>query len=108
MSGLLRNWGFAVVTADSSDVALARLVQEKQLPDVIISDYHLASGKSGIEAIEALRKAFGAPIPGFLISGDTSPERLRDARAKGYYLLHKPVQSMRLRALLTELRTTPW
>ena len=103
MSGLLRNWGFAVVTPNSSDAALAHLVQEKQRPSVIISDYHLAGGKSGIEAIEALREAFGAPILGFLISGDTSPERLRDARAKGYYLLHKPVQPMRMRALLAEL-----
>jgi CheY-like chemotaxis protein len=102
MAGLLRNWGFSVVTADSCDAALARLAEQNKRPQIIISDYHLTGGKSGIEAIERMRGIFAEPIPAFLISGDTSPERLRDARVKGYYLLHKPVQPMRLRALLTQ------
>jgi hypothetical protein len=38
-----------------------------------------------------------------LISGDTAPERLREARASGYHLLHKPVQPAKLRALLIHL-----
>ncbi|HUF86336.1 MAG TPA: response regulator, partial [Thermohalobaculum sp.] len=69
----------------------------------IISDYRLGSGETGIEAIARLRGAFGAAIPAFLISGDTAPERLRDARAQGIHLLHKPVPPMRLRAMLAQL-----
>jgi signal transduction histidine kinase/CheY-like chemotaxis protein len=103
MAGLLRNWGFFVVTAETCDAALARLAEQSRRPDIIISDYHLADGKSGIDAIERMREAFAAPIPAFLISGDTSPERLRDARARGYYLLHKPVEPMRIRSVLTQL-----
>ena len=103
MAGLLRNWGFFVVTAETCDAALARLTEQSKRPDIIISDYHLADGKSGIDAIERLRRVFAAPIPAFLISGDTSPERLRDARAQGYYLLHKPVEPMRIRAVLAQL-----
>jgi CheY-like chemotaxis protein len=102
MAGLLRHWGFFVVTAESCDAALARLAEQNKRPDLIISDYHLA-GEFGIEAIERMRHVFGAPVPAFLISGDTSPQRLRDARAKGYYLLHKPVEPMRLRAVLANL-----
>jgi signal transduction histidine kinase/CheY-like chemotaxis protein len=102
MAGLLRHWGFFVVTAESCDAALARLAEQNKRPDLIISDYHLA-GEFGIEAIERMRRVFGAPVPAFLISGDTSPQRLRDARAKGYYLLHKPVEPMRLRAVLANL-----
>jgi hypothetical protein len=34
------------------------------------------------------------------VSGDTAPERLREAGAHGYHLLHKPVPPMALRALL--------
>src|SRR5207302_7495288 len=72
-------------------------------PDLIISDYHLANGKTGIEAIERIGATFGKSIPTILISGDTAPERLRDAKEKGYILLHKPVDPMRLRAVMHQL-----
>ena len=53
--------------------------------------------------IERLRSALGAQIPAFLISGDTAPERLREADASGYYLLHKPVLPMTLRSVVSQL-----
>jgi signal transduction histidine kinase/integral membrane sensor domain MASE1/CheY-like chemotaxis protein len=102
-SGLLGKWGYAVVTAGSDETALSQLTEREQRPDLIISDYHLADGKTGIEAIERIEGALGASIPAILISGDTAPERLRDARDKGYILLHKPVDPMRLRAVMHQL-----
>jgi signal transduction histidine kinase/integral membrane sensor domain MASE1/CheY-like chemotaxis protein len=102
-SGLLGKWGYSVVTASSDETALIQLTEREQRPDLIISDYHLANGKTGIEAIERINAAFGASIPAILISGDTAPERLRDARDKGYILLHKPVDPMRLRAVMHQL-----
>jgi DNA-binding response OmpR family regulator len=63
----------------------------------------LLDGKTGMEVIERLRSAFNCPIPGFLISGDTAPERLSEARDNGYHLLHKPVAPMALRAVLNGL-----
>jgi len=102
-SGLLGKWGYSVVTAASDEAAMSQLTERQQRPDLIISDYHLANGKTGIEAIERIDAAFGASIPTILISGDTAPERLRDAKDKGYILLHKPVDPMRLRAVLHQL-----
>ena len=102
-SALLGKWGCSVVTAASDEAALIQLTEREQRPDLIISDYHLANGKTGIEAIERINAAFGASIPAILISGDTAPERLRDARDKGYTLLHKPVDPMRLRAVMHQL-----
>jgi two-component system, sensor histidine kinase len=103
MRGLLRSWGCEVVTEVSENGALARLAELGQQPDLIISDHRLADGKTGIEAIDRLRGEVGIAVPAFLISGDTGPERLRDARASGYHLLHKPVTPMRLRAMLNRL-----
>jgi len=37
------------------------------------------------------------------VSGDISAERLREARARGYHLLHKPVRPMALRAMLSQM-----
>jgi signal transduction histidine kinase/integral membrane sensor domain MASE1 len=101
--GLLGKWGCSVVTAASDEAALTQLGERAQRPDLVISDYHLANGKTGLEAIERIDVAFGGSIPAILISGDTAPERLRDARDKGYILLHKPVDPMRLRAVMQQL-----
>ena len=106
MGGILRSWGCKILTADSEEAALSTLAAGRQRPDLIISDYRLADGKTGIEAIGRLRDMLGAPIPAFLISGDTAPERLRDARRSGFHLLHKPVTAMRLRAVLNQLLRT--
>ncbi len=103
MRGLLRRWGCLVVTAESESEALASLVDDDQLPDLIISDYRLAGGHTGIEAIQRLRSALGAPIPAFLVTGDIAPERLREASANGFHLLHKPVGPMALRAMLNQI-----
>jgi signal transduction histidine kinase/CheY-like chemotaxis protein len=103
MRGLLRSWGCKVVTEESETAALARLEELGERPDMIISDHRLADGKTGIEAIDSLRGALGIAIPAFLISGDTGTERLRDARASGYHLLHKPVPPIKLRAMLNRL-----
>jgi signal transduction histidine kinase len=102
MGGLLRNWGCRVVAAATPDEALADRAPEER-PDLIICDYHLAHGQSGIAAIADLRKVYGSAVPAFLISGDIAPDRLREARESGYHLLHKPLSAMALRAMMNRL-----
>ena len=82
--------------------ALVALTASGKTADLIIADYRLADGKTGIAAIESLRNSLGVPIPAFIISGDTAPERLREVRALGYHLMHKPVSPMALRATLAQ------
>ncbi len=102
LGGLLKSWGARIVTGDSADAVLARLHPTGTCPNLIICDYRLTSGATGIETIERLRNALG-PVPAFLISGDTAPGLLREARASGYHLLHKPVPPMKLRSIMNEL-----
>jgi signal transduction histidine kinase/CheY-like chemotaxis protein len=99
--GLLRSWGCRVVTGQSDREALTKL--NGSAPDLIISDYHLQEGRSGIDAITELHEAFGRDIPAFLISGDISQERLRETHVATDHLLHKPVNPMTLRAIMTRL-----
>ncbi len=99
MSGIFRKWGCRVVTADSDSKALKAAAEQDDVPDLIISDYHLANGRTGIETVEWLRGELSAPIPAFLISGDTDPATLHEAKVKGFHLLHKPVDPMALRAM---------
>jgi len=97
---LLRSWGCRVITALSDQDVVAQIDER---PDLIISDYRLKNGRTGIDAIAQLRDALGADIPAFLISGDILPERLQDAQKRGYQLLHKPIAPMSLRAVMSKL-----
>ena len=106
MRGLLEGWGYRAITGASHE-AIAALVADAPKPDLIIADFHLSGGRTGIETIEHVRTAFGVEIPAFLVSGDTSPERLQRARALGYTLLHKPVSPMTLRSLVVKLGGSP-
>jgi CheY-like chemotaxis protein len=103
MSGLFRSWGCRVVTGTSQSAALAGLMEYDRLPDVIISDYRLGDGRTGIEVIADMRRTLASPVPAFLVSGDTDPVALQEARANGLMLLHKPVDPMALRATFTQL-----
>jgi two-component system, sensor histidine kinase len=97
--GLLRSWGCRVVTAESYDEAMMKLSEIGQRPDLIVCDYRLPQGPTGVDAIEMLRDAF--EIPALLISGDaTSPQG--DNGAGGYRLLHKPVNAETFRAVLVD------
>jgi CheY-like chemotaxis protein len=103
MRGLLRSWGCRVVSGDTATVAINGLDARGPAPDLIISDFRLSDGKTGIEAIERIRREFGNAIPAFLISGDTHSEPLHQARANGLHLLHKPVDPMTLRAMVNRM-----
>lgn len=89
MQHLLRGWGCKCEVAESIEeaIALARV----HAPDLVISDYRLREQRSGLEAIAALRTLLGDALPALLITGDTAPDRLREAQASGIPLLHKPV-----------------
>jgi CheY-like chemotaxis protein len=78
---LLTSWGYRVLTANSDRVALARIGEHKRRPDLIISDYRLSKGRTGIDVIAQLRAALAAPIPAVIISGDTLPICASFARA---------------------------
>jgi signal transduction histidine kinase len=103
MSGLLRSWGCRVVTATTGEAAIDVLVKQGSVPDLIVSDFHLPNGQTGLRVIGKVRSAFQADIPAFLISGDINPEPAKEARDKGFHLLHKPVPPMALRAMLNRM-----
>lgn len=97
--GLLLSWGCQVVLAESCNEAIAKLAGLGQRPDLIVCDYRLPQGPTGIDTIEILRGAF--KIPALLISGDGSL-RQPDDEARDYRLLHKPVNAETFRAVLVD------
>jgi signal transduction histidine kinase len=101
MQTLLTAWGHAVIVSGSTDDMLARL--DGTRPDLVICDYRLRDSENGITAIARLRARFEAEIPAILITGDTAPDRLREASQSGCLLMHKPVPNGKLRAAIANL-----
>ena len=73
-----------------------RLLDERALEvDVIVADFRLRQHENGIDTVRRLRARLGK-VPALLVSGDTAPERLREAQSSGLPLLHKPVSADKL------------
>ncbi|WP_051077439.1 ATP-binding response regulator [Janthinobacterium sp. HH01] len=101
MQRLLQAWGCECQVADGIGQALA--LAPALRPELIISDYRLRGQQTGAEAIAALREQAGRALPALLITGDTAPARLREARNSGVPLLHKPVAPAQLYQVLVDI-----
>ncbi|MFQ2125552.1 NahK/ErcS family hybrid sensor histidine kinase/response regulator [Aeromonas jandaei] len=102
MSSLLGRWGCEVRCA--VDLAEAEaLVAEGFVPRLVLSDYHLDDGKTGLEAISALQQACGDEPGGIIISADRKSELQAQIRERGYGYISKPVKPLKLRALMNSL-----
>jgi signal transduction histidine kinase/ActR/RegA family two-component response regulator len=106
MRSLLESWGHEVITAGSGRQMLQQMANIGRPPALIISDYRLQNGENGIDVIRNLQSEFNDEIPAMLITGDTAADRLVEARASGFLLLHKPLSAERLRAAIGSI-TTP-
>ncbi|HYQ90916.1 MAG TPA: NahK/ErcS family hybrid sensor histidine kinase/response regulator, partial [Candidatus Competibacteraceae bacterium] len=103
MEGLLKRWGCQVSTAASLEEAQKKITANVLPPELLIVDYRLPGEVSGLDAAMALQTALGRCVPVLVITGDTAPDRLREAQASGYPLLHKPLQPAKLRSMMRHL-----
>lgn len=103
MASLLSSWGHEVLAAGSLAEMLARIKTSLRRPDLILCDYRLRDGENGIDVIQRLQSEYNDDIPALLVTGDTAPDRLREARERGLILLHKPVTNVKLRATVGNL-----
>ena len=99
---LLAGWGWPAVIAAGAEQALERLRADGGTPALLIVDYRLAAGWTGLDAVAWLRERLGTPVPAVLVSGESSEEELGRIRAAGLRFIPKPVTPETLRAILAE------
>jgi CheY-like chemotaxis protein len=95
MRTLLEHLGCRVATCSGYAEAAQLLDQNALAVDLIIADFRLRQHENGIDTVRRLRERLG-DVPALLVSGDTAPERLREAQSSGLPLLHKPVSAEKL------------
>jgi CheY-like chemotaxis protein len=93
---LLEAEGFGVATAASAKEARALVAHLDSPPELIISDFHLLDGSTGVEAVAEIRRKFDHNIPAFIVSGDTS-KMVQEARStENCAIMNKPVNTNHL------------
>ena len=100
MQQLLQVWGHQVWCANSADEAVVLAIEHAHEIDLLLSDYRLGGNMTAVQAIAAVHACLPAPVPTYILTGDTSPQRIQEASELGFPLLHKPVDPNALRVVL--------
>jgi signal transduction histidine kinase/ActR/RegA family two-component response regulator len=100
---LLRSWGatieaFESVTATAAWAATSDPAHVK--PALVIADYRLQQGETGVAAIKALRARFGSALPAIVVTGSSMTGHDQEALEQDFHLLIKPVLPNKLRAMI--------
>jgi two-component system, sensor histidine kinase len=82
---------------------VVQLIAADQAPDLILSDYHLAGGVKGDEAIAEIQREFDRAAPAAIMTSDPDPALRKRLRERGFTVLDKPLNLAKLRAMLTAM-----
>jgi two-component system, sensor histidine kinase len=99
---LLKVEGFEVLTAGSAAEASQKADGSGGI-DLLVTDYHLADGETGLQVIEALRQRLGTDLKAVLVTGDTSTAIKELPSDPGLRVASKPVRAEELLHLMKEL-----
>jgi signal transduction histidine kinase/Na+/proline symporter/CheY-like chemotaxis protein len=100
MHALLEGWHCEVLAARTAQQAHAAF--EGAPVDILVFDYHLDHGMSGLD----LRRALGTralSLPCIIITADHGDAVREAVAAAGCHLLHKPLKPLALRSLMARL-----
>ena len=87
---LLELEGFECMSATSLETLETVLSKKSFVPDVLVSDFHLRRGETGLQIIDAARRQYGDGLPAILVSGDTTNRNMIQGR-ENITFLTKPV-----------------
>lgn len=98
---MLEGWGYRVVDAGTVTEAFEHL-DDGVAPDLVLADYRLPEGATGLMVMDTVRRRLARDVPGVLLTGDTSSDRLREAAGAQCALLHKPIPPHALQATVRD------
>ena len=87
----LRDEHHLVHTADDAATAFELVSSGAIVPSLILADYNLSGGTTGIDVIRRLREMLSARIPALVLTADITPDTLRILSAEDCLHLPKPV-----------------
>jgi two-component system CheB/CheR fusion protein len=99
----LKDEGYDASTAIDGPAALAMLLDTKRRPDLVLADYNLPNGLTGVEVSQRLRRELDIKIPAIILTGDISTDALRDIALHDCVQFNKPVKLQELTHAIDKL-----
>jgi two-component system CheB/CheR fusion protein len=100
---LLEDAGHRVALAADGAAALAFLADSGLRPDVVLADYNLPNGVTGLQAVLSIRERLQQQIPAIILTGDISTATLQAVAAQNCIQLNKPVKAPHLAQLIQHM-----
>ncbi|MBR0662601.1 response regulator [Roseomonas oryzicola] len=88
----LEDEGHRAAAAPDGVVVLEMVAQGSFRPDLVLADYNLPNGMTGVDVVKAVRERLRREVPAIILTGDISTGTLRDIALPSCVQLHKPVQ----------------
>jgi len=104
---LLRAEGHKTTSAANGRTALELAASGAAKPDIVIADYNLPGGMTGLQTIVGLRDALHREIPAIILTGDISTETLRKIAHGRCVHLNKPANAETLIGLIGTMIGAP-
>ena len=100
---LFRNEGYR--TAAAADGKQALELARATKPDLVVADYHLPNGLTGLQVVARVREAVSREIPAVILTGDLSIDTMRVIARRGCVQRNMPVRAEELTHLIQSLLT---
>lgn len=108
---LFESNGYRVAVAADGKSALRLVASGAARPNIVVADYNLPNGLSGLEVAARLREAVNSALPVLIVTGDISTKTLRSIADAHCVQLNKPIKAGELTDLvrmhLAALRPNP-
>jgi Na+/proline symporter/CheY-like chemotaxis protein/PAS domain-containing protein len=106
LATLLDSWGCETLPAQGVEELVAGRRLQAWRPDLIVVDYHLEGGATGLEVVRHLRAVEGIRAPVLVVSADASDAVRREAETLDCVFLRKPLKPLAVRSALARLLET--
>jgi two-component system CheB/CheR fusion protein len=95
--------GYHTISAADGKEALAMVARGTARPDIIITDFNLSGGLTGLKVAASARETLGREIPVVILTGDISTGTLREIARHHCVQRSKPVKADELTRLVSSL-----
>jgi signal transduction histidine kinase/CheY-like chemotaxis protein len=100
---IFKSWRCHVIAGSCGAAVRQELAQHLRQPDLIVADYWLSEGETGLAVIQDLRRDAEMRIPALILTADHDVARAVAAEPRDIVFLQKPANAQRIRRVVMEL-----
>jgi two-component system CheB/CheR fusion protein len=103
MTNVLTKEGHSVIAMANAQDALAWASEDVASPDLLLTDYDLHGGGTGLQLAQDLPDVLGEKVPTIILTGDITKETLKGIGVSPFHHVMKPVMPEALLAMISDL-----